>query len=351
MIVESRRRKFHRLPERHKDMVKDIFEPHLAELENGIEENAFFLETAAEVAAANFDAPRDMSQWAPSRADDADKVNSTLRQVYREWSREGKIERDQSFQPILSELESMYPDRQERHSIRVLVPGCGLGRLPLELAALGFKTEGNEFSYHMLFTSSFILNHIQHTNDFRIRPHLHGFSHNRTRQDQLHAVLIPDVSPTILLQHEVNDDTIPEDGLLSMSAGSFDMIYRKPEGKTFNVITTVFFLDTAANIFNTLQSIYDTLEPGGVWINFGPLLWHYEDVPPDDEKQSLDQMSETEDRSRGLEFALNDLIDLIQKFGFKFEKRQSNIPCSYTHAYQSMGGFIYKCEYWVARKP
>ena len=120
---------------------------------------------------------------------------------------------------------------------------------------------------------------------------------------------------------------------------------------SFLCAVTVFFLDTACNLFNTLQSLYDTLDVGGKWINFGPLLWHYEDVPYDAEADDLtDQTSEHEDRSMGLEFALEDVVELVEKIGFKFEKRESDIPCSYTHAYQSMGGFVYKCEYWVATK-
>ncbi len=62
---------------------------------------------------------------------------------------------------------------------RVLVPGAGLGRLALEIASKGkynlwyllirsgirltpnlpgYAAQGNEFSYHMLFASNFILN-------------------------------------------------------------------------------------------------------------------------------------------------------------------------------------------------
>lgn len=37
-------------------------------------------------------------------------------------------------------------------SQRVLVPGAGLGRLPLEIAARGYSCQGNEFSYFMLLT-------------------------------------------------------------------------------------------------------------------------------------------------------------------------------------------------------
>lgn len=33
---------------------------------------------------------------------------------------------------------------------RVLVPGAGLARLCLEVAALGYEAQGNEYSYFML---------------------------------------------------------------------------------------------------------------------------------------------------------------------------------------------------------
>jgi carnosine N-methyltransferase len=41
---------------------------------------------------------------------------------------------------------------------KILVPGAGLGRLALDIAALGYATEGNEFSYQMLFASNYMLN-------------------------------------------------------------------------------------------------------------------------------------------------------------------------------------------------
>ena len=45
-----------------------------------------------------------------------------------------------------------------RHDVRVLVPGAGLGRLAFEIARLGYAAEGNDFSYHMLMGSNYILN-------------------------------------------------------------------------------------------------------------------------------------------------------------------------------------------------
>ena len=41
---------------------------------------------------------------------------------------------------------------------KILVPGCGLGRLVYELVRVGFGAEGNEVTYFMLFGSNFIIN-------------------------------------------------------------------------------------------------------------------------------------------------------------------------------------------------
>lgn len=348
-LVEPRRAKYARLDDKYKKLVDKFFLKHLDAVQDAIESNGFFLDTVAEVAAMNFDAPEDRSQWSRATMVDVDKAQSTIRQLYREWSAEGRVERDQYSLRIFNELTQWYPDRKQRHQVRVLVPGCGLGRLPLDLAALGFQAQGNEFSFHMLFTSNFIINHLTNINEFRIFPNVHSFSHHRNRSHQVQPVLIPDLSPSILLQHAANDPDIPEDGLMSMTAGSFDMIYPPPDGSLFDVVVTVFFLDTAANVFNTLQTLSDSLEEGGKWINYGPLLWHYEEIPPDG-STTLDPNSQEEDRSCGFEFSLEDVIDLLPKFGFRIDKRESDIPTTYTHSPLSMGGYLYKCEYWVATK-
>lgn len=107
-----------------------------------------------------------------------DKVRSTLKQFVRDWSVEGKSERDGCYEPIKEALVVHFSDipEQERHNFRVLVPGAGLGRLAWDVAKLGtpnspcfedpysnessagFSCQGNEFSHYMLFASFFILN-------------------------------------------------------------------------------------------------------------------------------------------------------------------------------------------------
>lgn len=54
-----------------------------------------------------------------------------LKHLVRDWSEDGKSERDMTHQPILDILRSQ-PQRG-----RVLVPGCGMGRLAWEISKLG----------------------------------------------------------------------------------------------------------------------------------------------------------------------------------------------------------------------
>ena len=93
-----------------------------------------------------------------------DKLRSTLRQIVRDWSEEGRSEREETYKPLLDALENWYQksyaqsSQRPRHELRVLVPGAGLGRLAVEVALAGYSCEGNEFSFFMLLTSNFLLN-------------------------------------------------------------------------------------------------------------------------------------------------------------------------------------------------
>jgi carnosine N-methyltransferase len=72
-----------------------------------------------------------------------EKVRSTLRSFVRDWSDYGKEEREACYSPILEVLGREFPE--ERGGRKVLIPGCGLGRLAMEVAAMGM-------SLHSVFT-------------------------------------------------------------------------------------------------------------------------------------------------------------------------------------------------------
>jgi len=97
------------------------------------------------------------------------KVRSALRQLQRDWSDEGAAERAQSYGPIIEDVLRLHPlaersstgdmgESQTPAAPRILVPGAGLGRLPWELANMGYDAEANELSYYMLLPAFFILN-------------------------------------------------------------------------------------------------------------------------------------------------------------------------------------------------
>jgi carnosine N-methyltransferase len=370
---------------RYRELAQSLFtqSDYIARAQNCIDTNALLLSQVAEVAAASFgvSAPEQRAAWAACDAASAEKVVSTLRQAVREWSAEGAAEREVCYGRVIAEICRLFPDYDDpaaggpqraprpRNTVRVVVPGCGLGRLPLELAVRGFAAQGNEFSFHMLFMSNYMLNCTLRPHEFAVYPYVHSQSHQRSRDLQLRAVRVPDVHPGQLMAYRDQYHPDSPSGELSMVLGSFDDIYLKQNAtannndtnninnndneqgqfETAEVVATVFFIDTAPNIFRTLDAIAGLLQPGGYWINFGPLLWHYEDVQQgeDDDAETNDN---DDDRTRGLELTLEELLELIPKYGFVLEKHESGIPCSYTMDDAGMGGFVYKCEYWVARK-
>jgi len=87
------------------------------------------------------------------------KVSSVLKSLARDWSVDGKGERDMAYEPILNSVtEHVSIGPGGAQAPKICVPGAGVGRLALELTALGYRVQGNEFSLFMLLASDFILN-------------------------------------------------------------------------------------------------------------------------------------------------------------------------------------------------
>ncbi|KIJ28313.1 hypothetical protein M422DRAFT_270459, partial [Sphaerobolus stellatus SS14] len=218
-----------------------------------------------------------------------DKLRSSLKQLVRDWAEEGKDERDTCYKPIIDALldHFSYVPEAERNVIRVLVPGAGLARLTLDVARLGFACQGNEFSHHMLLLSFFILNRTNQLHEHAIYPYVHSFSNQLSNINLLRPVTIPDVLPSDL----------PNGSDFSLVAGDFEEIYGAQEDDPrghesqvgrWNAVLTCFFIDTAKNIINYLRILHRILAPGGVWINLGPLLWHFENNDSGDVSIELD---------------------------------------------------------------
>ncbi|KAK4199913.1 N2227-like protein-domain-containing protein [Triangularia verruculosa] len=287
---------------------------------------------------------------------DVDKARSTLRQFYRDWSAEGARERDVCFGNVLRVVEEEQKKLNgEGERLRVLVPGAGLGRLVFELFLRGCAAEGNEISYHQLLASSYILNCCERAEQYTVYPWVHGFSNHRTRTDQFRGYKVPDVhcmTETIRAQEKgvVGD--------MSMTAADFLCEYAKEENAgAFDVVAAVFFLDTAPNLIRYLDVIYSCLKPGGVLVNFGPLLWHFEGQTPNRTENGGHVKGDGEDDMTGIaepgNFELTDdeVMELVTKVGFQVESRETGIEAPYIHDTESMLQTVYRASTWVARKP
>ncbi|SNX87182.1 related to UPF0586 protein C9orf41 homolog [Melanopsichium pennsylvanicum] len=259
-----------------------------------------------------------------------EKIQSTLKQFVRDWTKEGEAERSGVYAPLVDAVTKRYGEIsfENRGHVRILVPGAGLGRLAFEYAAQGYSCQGNEFSFYMLLASHYILNKSSRVNQHTIYPFVHSSSNWRCADDMLRAVRIPDVLPS----------SVPQTSEFSMVAGEFCEVYSKPEEeRAWHVVATCFFIDTAKNVLRYLETMNHLLPIGGHWINAGPLLWHFEN--------SGNSRSASGD-SLSIELTLEELVQLLPKMGFELELG----PTPYTGMLNGMLQYHYLPEFFVCRK-
>ncbi|KAF9734460.1 hypothetical protein PMIN06_004622 [Paraphaeosphaeria minitans] len=293
---------------------------------------------------------------AKATPNDMEKARSCVNQFYREWSSEGEVERGACFAPILSVLASEYSKRRERDgaiekkNMNILVPGAGLGRLVFDICRAGYSVEGNEISYHEIMASSLVLNHMSKAGQFKIAPFALNCSNHLSRADQFRTYNIPDVHPASVLSEG-------DRGEMSMSTGDFIVLYSKPEYKhAFDVVATVFFIDTAPNIIRYIETVRNCLKRGGLWINLGPLLWHHASRIQDPQEGADDRKGASKSEDVGIadpgsvELTNDEVVSLVQHFGFSIEKHELGIDTGYITNQRSMLQSTYRASFWVARK-
>eukprot|EP00615_Pteridomonas_danica_P017945 CAMPEP_0114404158 /NCGR_PEP_ID=MMETSP0102-20121206/19379_1 /TAXON_ID=38822 ORGANISM="Pteridomonas danica, Strain PT" /NCGR_SAMPLE_ID=MMETSP0102 /ASSEMBLY_ACC=CAM_ASM_000212 /LENGTH=387 /DNA_ID=CAMNT_0001568779 /DNA_START=1627 /DNA_END=2787 /DNA_ORIENTATION=- len=270
----------------------------------------------------------------------ANKLSGTLHAVSRDWAEDGKLEREESYQPLLTSLKEKLPIGSS-----VLVPGSGLARLACEISAAGFKSQGNDFDLFMLFTANYLLNGLQSNHGVYIQPWVHSLCNNLSHNDSLRQIPLPDISAVEILNSSSKEEKEARD--MSMCAGEFILAYNDcPE--EWNGFVSCFFIDTAPNILEYIDMVYKLLAPGGVWINIGPLMYHW-----------ADQFSELaantnhldERYHQSLELSWEEVKHAMTAMGFVFEAEDTDLPCHYTLNDRSLMRTQYRCLFFCARKP
>lgn len=118
-----------------------------------------------------------------------------------------------------------------------------------------------------------------------------------------------------------------------MVAGDFLEVYNEPD--SWDCVATCFFIDTAHNVLDYVETIWKILKPGGVWVNLGPLLYHFENM--------ANEVS--------IELSYEDIRSAIIKYGFHMEVERESVQTTYTENDRSMLRYVYDCIFFVARKP
>jgi carnosine N-methyltransferase len=315
-----------------------------------------------------------------AKPSDHSKAHSTLRQFYRDWTSEGfNNEVKPLLDLILNDLRSHLPAPTQQSQPSLLLPGAGLARLLLELTLQGYHTTGNEISYHQLLASNYILNSTPHANAHTIHPFATTFTNVVTRKAQLRAFTIPDIHPGIATAEARAAGQLV--GEMDMAAGDLILSFGPPNNASnvFDAVVTAYFIDTAPNLFRYIDTIRHTLRPDGVWINIGPLLWHFDDRAPqsssspqdssDDHHTATDANVDTGIAEPGsFELSHEEVLLLVEANGFKIESQElcdgqngdqvledeSHPPTTGLGAYiqdpASMLQNRYRCAHWVARK-
>jgi len=223
-------------------------------------------------------------------------------------------------------------------TLTVLVPGSGMGRLAYDISRLHlhqqkpnknqpsqrhrppisyeYSVEANELSISMTVAASSIISNVlrhihqrqqtQHGTDrslsqttLSIHPYVMDNLANEInverRYDKVH---FPDVVQNSSPGEEEGDDGDEnicgdgdEGGSISFTLGDFgSRYYTRERWGQYDFIVTAFFLDTAHNAYEYIETIKNLLRKRkGIWINVGPVQWHQKSVfrPSVDELRNI----------------------------------------------------------------
>ncbi|KAL4925536.1 N2227-like protein-domain-containing protein [Aspergillus undulatus] len=231
---------------------------------------------------------RDMEK--EKKGPDRTSVVQAMKHFVRDWSEEGRFEREDANRCILDNLSGV--ERSEEKPIRVLAPGAGAGRLGYEIDALGgFEVTINEWSAYMNLVHRYATQ-ISTPNSLTYYPYIDWWSHHATTADMQRGVSFPDWIPSTATSNIV------------MAEGDFTTLFPDDSGQ-YDVIVTLFFIDTARNLMSYLETIHRLLKTGGTWINLGPLLYG---------------------TGPWLQLSVDEIVKLSEALGFEFDVYDEKEP-------------------------
>jgi SAM-dependent methyltransferase len=257
------------------------------------------------------------------------RVSDILNHFIRDWSTGGPHKRDLGSEPILDSLFSILPERRDTQKgpQRVLVPGAGTGRLAHDIAQLGgFEVTTNEISAYMNIVYRYAET-LHRANAEKFRPYIDWWSYQPSMAELEQEIRFPDVA--------VNASNV------LLVEGDFMSVFENSTG-TYDAVVTLFFIDTAQNMMDYLDTIQQVLRPGGIWINLGTFLYG---------------------ASPFLHFSIEDFINVIKRRNFNFldiDERWGDLSVpgekvrtrevSYLFNERAHRKKLYEAQFWIVQK-
>lgn len=183
------------------------------------------------------------------------RVNEAIAHICRDWHSDFDVERKPLREYILSRLKKL-----PKKDTLVVVPGAGVGNMAYEIAKVNphSRVDSVELSTLMYLCNEFVLGH---NSSVTIRPYAQHYSCQLTAKDQMRKLTL-----------DLSDFSKPAN--LNVHLGDFCK-YQPTEQYDQIVVCSVFFVDTAENIFDYFEAIEElkgyTKELH--WINVGPLKY------------------------------------------------------------------------------
>jgi carnosine N-methyltransferase len=191
--------------------------------------------------------------------------------------------------------------------------------------APGFEVVMNEWSAYMNLAYRYISSRSE-PDSVSFYPFADWWSHQATTTDLERPVTFPD---------QLSDPSIV------LIEGDFTTTFAEHTGQ-YDIIVTLFFIDTARNLISYIENIHRLLRPGGRWINLGPLM--YGTAP-------------------FVQLSLDEIVTLGTRIGFDFQEtddRVGNITIpdvpvrgfevAYGRNPRGLNKNAFQAQYWEALK-
>ena len=241
---------------------------------------------------------------------------SVFMYISRDWTINRKKERDMHYIPIIEKVKKYVPEQS-----KILIPGAALLRLGYELAKIGYNIDANDYNFTNFILCDYFFNYSK-MNQFSYQPLIRSFSNYLTEDAVFRQFYFPD--------ENIN---LNGKGRIKMLAGDFTKLYND-KIDYYDCVITCFFIDTAKNVIEYIDVIEKVLKKGGIWINFGPLSYHwvgYQDIPT-------------------IELPYDKLREVIVNYGFEFIDEEKNKTVIYCEIEDFMKNDVFNCVFFTAKK-